>query len=280
MTIMNRPRFYSAAIIAMFAAVEFAWSDTEDKAPGTPGEFTFVRIEYDSEGGVDESYYYYEGRIWQRWETDYPEAERNFLFRLQQITTMACDPEPISMRLTDPALNRHPFVYMSDVGWQYLTNDEQKALRKYLLSGGFLWVDDFWGTPELENFKYNMRQVFPEYEWRDIPKDHAIMNIVFPMEECPQVPAKVFARMGQSWDPPQAHRGSSTGRRGWDDNDVKTVHFRGLFDDNNRLMAVMTHNSDVGDGWEREAEEEWYFQQYSIPSYAMGINIIVYALTH
>lgn len=267
---MNKRLAATFAIVFAVAAI----ADTPETI-AKPSTFTFVRVMYDSDGGVDESYYLYEGRIWQRWETDYPEAEENFLFRLQQITTIACDPDPIALRLTDPALQRHPFIYMSDVGWQNLRDDEEKALREYLERGGFLWVDDFWGTPELNNFVYNMSRVFPEYQWRDIPKDHPVMNIVFPIEECPQVPAKVFARYGQHWDPPEAHRG-----RGRDVSDVNQVHFRGLFNDENRLMAVMTHNSDIGDGWEREAEAEWYFEQYSVRAYAMGINIVVYALTH
>ncbi len=273
---MSRVFVQWTVIVTLFVgAAPISTADEEGERTAKPSTFTFVRAEYDSDGGIDESYYYYEGRIWQRWETDYPEAEENFLFRLQQVTTIACEPKPISMRLTHPELNRHPFIYMSDVGWQNLRSDEQKALRDYLTCGGFLWVDDFWGTPELDNFVYNMRQVFPDLNWRDIPKEHPIMNIVFPIEECPQIPAKVFARMGQSYDPPEAHRG-----RRRDVSDVNKVNFRGLFDENNRLMAVITHNSDVGDGWEREAEEEWYFEQYSIPAYAMGINIIVYALTH
>lgn len=269
----------AAVLIALSSpAVADLPGQADDESPEyKPNKFTFVRVEYDSEGGMDEAYYYYEGKLWLRWETDYPEAEENFLYRLGQLTTIDSNPEPISLRLTDPELPKYPFIYMSDVGWQVLNEEEQRGLRQYLLQGGFLWVDDFWGTPELENFVFNMEQVFPELEWRDIPPSHPIMKIVFPLEECPQVPARVFARPGseQTWDPPQMHRG-----RGWDVSDVDHVNFRGLFDENNRLMAVMTHNSDIGDGWEREAEDPWYFETFSVKSYAMGINIIVYAMTH
>src|SRR5690606_32605374 len=106
------------------------------------------------EGGPDEAWYYYEGRMWMRWETDYPEAEENFLLRLSQLTTIDANPRPITLRLTDPRLGLHPFLYMADVGWMNLSKGEQTALRDYLLNGGFLWVDDFWGTAEWDNFEY------------------------------------------------------------------------------------------------------------------------------
>lgn len=240
-----------------------------------PNKFTWVRIRYRSYGGQDESWYYYEGRRWDRWETDYPEADENFLIRLQELTTISADPTPLVMTLDDPRLMNYPFIYMSDVGWQELSDTEVTALRDYLNRGGFLWADDFWGSPEFDNFAFVMKRVFPDLEWVTIPKDHPIMNVVFPLEGCPQVPARVFATTGQTWDPPEMHKG-----RGRDIRDVQTVNFKGLFDKEGRLIAVTTHNTDLGDGWEREAEDPWYFEAFSIKAYAMGVNIIVYALTH
>jgi hypothetical protein len=239
--------------------------------------FTFVRVVYDSIGGQDEAWYYYEGRMWQRWETDYPEAEENFLLRLGQLTTLRVAPKPQAMRLTDENLGRYPFIYMSDVGWQILNQQEQAALRDYLLTGGFLWVDDFWGNKEWENLEFNMHLVFPDLHWRDIPVDHAIMNLVFALEECPQVPARDFAFRipGQHWDPPQIHRG-----RGWREEEVIGANFRGLFSEDGRLLAVATHNTDIGDGWEREATDQRFFETYSVKAYALGVNIITYAMTH
>ncbi len=244
--------------------------------PAPQGTFTFVRAEYESVGGQGESYYYYEGRLWQRWQTDYPEAEENFLLRLTELTTLKVNPKPISLKLTDKALFDYPFLYMCDVGWQLLRDDDIKALRAYLQRGGFLWVDDFWGYAEWNSFEMNMREVFPDLEWRTIPKTHPILNIVFPLEACPQVPAKIFwMQWGRSYDFPGAHRMPSGDIEG-----VNQVNFRGLFDEKGRLMVVATHNSDIGDGWEREAEDEQFFQEFSVKSYAIGINIIVYALTH
>jgi hypothetical protein len=242
----------------------------------TPWQFTFVRVEYDSEGGYGEAYYDYDGRFWLRWQTDYPEAERNFLYRIGQLTTIKANPEPISLRLTDPRLDDYPFIYMCDVGWQRLSRAEVRALRRYLIRGGFLWVDDFWGTAEWRNFERNMREVFPEYDWRRIPNDHPILNIVFPLDECPQVPAKIFwDSWRESFDHPDVHRQPAGGLRG-----VRTVNFMGLFNKAGRLMVVATHNTDIGDGWERETEHAEFFKEFSVKSFAMGINILAYALTH
>lgn len=244
--------------------------------PFVPGKFTFARAEYDSVGGMGEAYYYYDGRFWYRWQTDYPEAETNFLYRIAELTTIEVNPVPISVKLTDEALFDHPFLYMCDVGWQTLSPQEIEGLRAYLLRGGFLWVDDFWGDAEWDNFAFNMKQVLPELDWREIPRGHPILNIVFPLEECPQVPAKIFwEQWRETFDPPGVHRYPNGGIQG-----VSSVNFRGLFGKDGRLLAVATHNSDIGDGWEREAESRTYFEEFSVKCYAMGINIIVYAMTH
>ena len=251
-------------------------SRERDQAVGDRGKFTFVRAEYDSVGGYGESHYVFDGRHWERWETDYPEAEENFIIRIRELTTIQVNDEPISLRLTDERIYDHPFLYMCDVGWQSLTQDEVAALRDYLVRGGFLWIDDFWGVAEWANLEMNMEQVFPDYAWRDIPNDHAILNMVFPLESCPQVPAKIFwDSWRETYDMPGGHREPTGGIEG-----VKQVNFRGLFDDDGHLFAVATHNSDIGDGWEREAENQEFFEVFSTKSYAIGINIIVYALTH
>ena len=269
------------AFAAVAASLVLGDTPNRDRADGIDSRgdergFTFVRAEYDSVGGYGESHYVFEGRLWQRWETDYPEAEENFLIRIQELTTIQVSPEPISLRLTDARLYDYPFVYMCDVGWQWLTEDEVEGLRAYLKRGGFLWIDDFWGEAEWVNLEDNMARVFPGLAWRDIPKDHAILNMVFPLEQCPQVPAKIFwDSWRETYDMPGGHREPTGGIDG-----VRDVNFLGLFDENNRLMAVATHNSDIGDGWERESENIEFFEEFSTKSYAIGVNIIVYALTH
>ena len=126
----------------------FAEGVSSSDSGNEPDAFTFVRIRYESTGGYGESWYRYEGRDWERWETDYPRAEKNLIFRLRQLTTFRVNAEPITLRLTDERLANYPFIFMSDVGWMKLSEKEKSALRRYLANGGFLWVDDFWGRAE------------------------------------------------------------------------------------------------------------------------------------
>ncbi len=235
--------------------------------------FNFARVEYDSKGGWGEAYYAYDGRVWQRWQTDFPEADENFSFRLQQLTAILAKQKATSRRLTDPDLFDFPFIYMSDVGWMDLTAEERAALREYLARGGFLWVDDFWGQGEWRNFERAMRRILPDRRWRRIPDSHPILQTVFDLPSAPQVPARSFASpYGTSYEPAGMHR--------YPVGSLEQVNFRGYFDPDGRLMVVATHNTDIGDGWEREAYGQWYFETFSTKSYALGVNIIVYALTH
>lgn len=241
-----------------------------------PDAFTFVRIRYDSIGGYNESWYQYEGRDWQRWETDYPRAEKNLIYRLNELTSMNINPDPIVLRLTDDRLLDHPFIFMSDIGWQQLSPPERAGLERYLQRGGFLWVDDFWGQAEWTSFMRNIGTLRTDWTVRPIPADHPLLSIVFPVKQCPQVPARIFYQQtGMPWDPPFAHRAPTGGVAG-----VNRVRFMGLFDKQGRLMVVATHNTDIADGWEREGESKEFFERFSIASYAITINILVYALTH
>ena len=238
--------------------------------------FTFVRIRYESTGGFGESWYRYEGRDWERWETDYPRAEKNLILRLRQLTSMRINPEPIVLRLTDDAIFDHPFVFMSDVGWQRLSRAETNALTRYLEAGGFLWVDDFWGDAERDNLMRNMGRLRPDWEWRAVPDDHPLLSNVYPLKGCPQIPARIFfEQSGLQWDPPQVHRYPSGGTAG-----VRNVTLLGLFNRKGELMAIATHNTDIADGWEREGESREFFERFSIKSYAFTINTLVYAMTH
>lgn len=239
-------------------------------------QFRMVRVQYDSVGGRGEAWYAYEGRIWQRWETDFPRAELNFLYRLAELTSLVVDPEPISLKLTDSRIYDYPFLFMSDVGWQALTSEELSILGQYLERGGFLWIDDFWGQAEWDNLEQQTRRSYPNWQWQEIPSDHPIHRAVYPLDGCPQVPARIFYEStGLPYDPPWMHRQPNGG-----DADLSQVHFRGLFDEEGRLLAVATHNTDIADGWEREGEDKDYFERFSVATYALGINILFYAFSH
>jgi hypothetical protein len=164
----------------------------------------------------------------------------------------------------------YPFIYMSNIGGMKLRDDEVLALRRYLLSGGFLMADDFWAPPAWRNVCAQMKRVFPKREPRELADDHPIFHLVFDLKGKPQVPSIFAWRQGHTFE---YWHGDPQG-----DEDP---HFWGLFDDRDRLMALLCHNNDIGDGWEREGEDKEYFRLYSERvSYPIGINIVMYAMTH
>jgi hypothetical protein len=188
------------------------------------------------------------------------------------LTSLKVNPNPVILRLTDDELFDYPFIYMIEPGALYFSDEEVVALRKYLLNGGFLMVDDFWGDDAWQNFYEQIKRVFPDREPEELPDDHEIFRCVYRLKEKPQVPnigAAIDGRAyGITWEP--YHGG-----------DCQTVHFKGIFDDNRRMMAIICHNTDLGDGWEEEGVDEWYFHEYAEnKSYPMGINIVTYAMTH
>jgi hypothetical protein len=224
--------------------------------------FTFVRIRY-SDG------YSRRGRYggWGggKWATDYPDSDFNFSFRLQQLTSLDVNSDPVILELTDEKLFDYPWIYLIEPGNMYLEDDEVLALRKYLLNGGFLMVDDFWGESEWAVFYENIKRVFPDREPIELPLEHEIFHCVYDLKKKPQIPsihAWYDGRTAERWD-------------------AQEPHYRGLFDDKGRLMAIICHNTDVGDGWEREGVDPGYFKEFSEKwSYPLGINIVTYAMTH
>ncbi|MCO6456429.1 MAG: DUF4159 domain-containing protein [Pirellulaceae bacterium] len=224
--------------------------------------FTFVRIRYESHG-------YGRGG---GWATDFRDSDLNFSLRLQQLTSLKVNPEPIVLELTDPRLFHHPFIYIIEPGRLYFDDDEVTALRRYLLNGGFLMVDDFWGDDEYDNFAQEMRRVFPDREAEEVPLEHEIFHIVYDLKEKPQIPSINAAEWGQrsgvTWEP----------RPG---SDTSQASYRAIRDDAGRIMVFICHNTDLGDGWEREGENQWYFEEFSVKkAYPLGINIVTYAMTH
>lgn len=223
--------------------------------------FTFVRVQYDSFGRV---------RRGRQWDNDYPDCDWNFSVRLHQLTSMKVDPNGKVVRLTSPELFDFPFVFMSNINQINLSDDECEAMRRYCLNGGFVMADDFWAPQSWEHVRNQMEFVFPNRKPRELKRSHPIFNIVYNIQGKPQVPSIRAWRMGDTFE---YWHGDPQG-----DEDP---HFWGYFDDDGRLMALMCHNNDIGDGWEREGENKEYFSEYSERvSYPLGINIITYAMTH
>ncbi|HYU80948.1 MAG TPA: DUF4159 domain-containing protein, partial [Vicinamibacterales bacterium] len=151
----------------------------------------------------------------------------------------------------------------------YLDDDEAKNLRNYLLKGGFLWADDFWGSYAWEVWADELSKVLPpaQYPMRDLPLDHPLFKTMFTIPKIPQIPSINF------W----AGSGGGTSERG---SDSAVPHARGIFDSQNRLLALITHNTDIGDSWEREGDDPQYFLRFSVDGYALGMNVYLYAITH
>ena len=218
--------------------------------PAGPHEFYFTRAIYSSGWG------------WSRWATDYPKADRQFMTVVNRLIDIDGSPYENAVRLDDPRIRDFPFLYALEVGDIALSQAEIEGLRNYLLAGGFLVIDDFWGSWEWAAFEQQIRKVFPEHPIVEVPLDHPVFNAVYRIDEVLQVPA-----IGNYW-----------GGRTWE-RDGYEAHVRGIFDDKGRLMVLINWNTDLGDAWEW-AERPEYPLKFSTFAVEMGINFIVYAMSH
>ena len=167
------------------------------------------------------------------------------------------------VRLDDPALLDFPFLYALEVGFMDLREAEVVGLRTYLERGGFLVIDDFWGTRQWENFERQMRRVFPDRPIVELTPEHPLFNAFYEIDEILQVPSVASARWGgPTWE-----------------QDGYEAHVRGIFDENGRLMVVINWNTDLGDAWEW-SENPGYPFEYSNFAHKLGVNFIIYSLTH
>jgi hypothetical protein len=231
--------------------------------------FTFVRIIYgqNNSPGLSSSA--------GGWITDFPDSDLNLSFRLQQMTSIKVDPNGRILRLTDPDLFNYPWIYMVEPGRLGFKDEEVPILRKFLLNGGFLMADDFWGEVQWKGFYDQIKRVFPEREFIDLPMDHPVFHCVFDLKgprNSLQIPNE---RQGV---------GTQFGGPTWEYHDGEqcvNVHVRAMLDDKGRIMIIATHNTDNGDGWEREGESDYFFHRFSENiAFPLGINIIFYAMTH
>lgn len=211
----------------------------------------------------------------QGWWTDYPAADVNFSIRLSELTktrvSRTADDEPnhLVVRLTDDALFQCPFIEMADVGTARFSDDEVMRLREYLLKGGFLWVDDFWGEWAWQQWVEEIQRVLPkeEYPIRTVMPDHKVFHTFFQVPKVPQIPSINHWRRS----------GGGTSERG---SESAVPQMYAISDSHERIMVLMTHNTDISDAWEREGEDPRFFYQFSPDGYAVGINALMYAMTH
>jgi hypothetical protein len=236
-----------------------------------PSEWVFARLMYPQHprarfGG----YRRFGGGDWREggtsWTQDYPRADRHFaqaLRRLSRIHVRSVE-QPVSLDDGDDAFN-YPWMNAGEMGDWKLTVAQAAALREYLLRGGFIMLDDFWGASEFNRFEESMRVVFPDRAIVEIANDDPIFHVVYDLDERYQVPGQWALARG------------STYRNGEEGGSV--AHWLGIYDDHGRVMVAMTYNSDVGDSWEW-ADDPNYPEKYSALGIRIGVNYVMYSMTH
>src|SRR6185436_18856509 len=193
------------------------------------------------------------------WNVDWPRADINLSIRLSELTRTPVimdetnEPETLLLNLTSPELFHCPFVMMTEPGGAYLDDEEAKNLRDYLLKGGFLWADDYWGDYAWDYWESMLRKALPSatYPIIDLPRDHAIFHQVLNAEDVPQIPGIGY------WD---------GANRTWERPGTEHARFAAINDSRGRIMVLMTFNTDFGDSYERETESPLYFQKFSVPA--------------
>ena len=210
-------------------------------------DFTFVRLQYTCST---------RSRCRSAWLTDYPDADQAITNQVQSLTNLSVNPDGLVLGVADPILHQYPFAYIVEAGQMSLSDDDALALRNYLLGGGFLMVDDFWGEYEWEIFAEALGKVFPDRTPVELAVDHEIFQSFYYLSESRQVPGRGGARSGAE------------------------PRLMGISDDNGRLMVLICHNHDFGDAWEH-IDDPWYPKEFSMGfAVPMGINIVTYALSH
>ncbi|HUR33284.1 MAG TPA: DUF4159 domain-containing protein [Vicinamibacterales bacterium] len=230
------------------------------------GTFQFCRVAFRGSANGDGG----------NWSVDFPRADQNLSIRLAELTKTPVGmdvndvPKHLLISLQDPEVLSHcAFIMMTEVGSLYLDDQEAANLRDYLLKGGFLWADDFWGSRAWDMFESQIHRVLPSgsYPIVDLPIEHPIFHSQMVVTRVPQIPSINF------WGGP----GGPTSERG---SDSAVPHARAILDAHQRVMVFITHNTDVGDSFEREGDSRAYFVEFSVPGYALGVNVLLYALTH
>lgn len=232
----------------LFVSIAFP-DGKREIAPSSEDEFTFVRLKYRGRRSI--------------WDIDWPASDRNFIFQLRKHTNINVSSEEKIVDINSKELFHYPFAYMLEVSRLILTEAEAKNLREYLLRGGFILVDDFHGGRQWKQFHKQFKKIFPKREPVDIPISHPLFHCFYDINELMQIPGAGAALRGKTYEK----------------RDGRPARCLGVYDDNGRLMMMINFNSDLGDGWEHAAEN-FYPRERSDMAFKLGINAVVYALTH
>lgn len=242
---------------AAFTLGALAASGDEFGAPDWPtAEFHFTRMQY-ADG------YYGRGRGWGgSWTVDYPEAEFHFLKGVSRLTVVDTSDQNRMLKLTDDSIFDYPWLYAVEVGRWSLDDTEAARLREYLLRGGFLMVDDFHGSYQWQGFMASMTRVFPDREVVEIPTDDEVLHVLYDLDQRIQIPGIRPLMYGQTYE-----------------EDGVVPHWRGVYDDDGRLMVAINFNMDLGDAWEH-ADDPRYPEPMTALAYRFAVNYVIYSMTH
>jgi len=229
-----------------------------DGPAGPAGEFTFARAIYTSPFSP------YWTRYGGSWTVDYPEADNHFITGMREWagTNLNVTQRPEAIELLDERLFNYPFIYFVEPGFMELSPEEAARLREYILRGGFLFLDDFWGESEWQNVQAQLKKVLPEYDIKELPLTHPILHSYLDIEEVVQVP-NIY----------NAQRGITSEKGG------TTPYYMGIEDKSGRLVVFISRNSDLGDAWEW-INDPRYPVKYGLAAYKVGINVVIYAMSH
>ena len=230
----------------------------DDRYAGLQWRFVRIRYHYTTEGTRASQDFYGEP-----WYIDAPAAEQNLSRRVKTATAIQVE-EPIVLALDDPRLFTYPWIYFVEPGNLKMTDSDVSTLREFLLRGGTATFDDFHGPYEWDNLARELKRVFPDREIVEVPKDHPVFSCFYKIDAYPQVAGLGSFLAGRSWE-----------KGGF------IPHLRTILDDTGRPMIFINWNTDMGDGWEwSNAQEYPGYIKYTAMAYRMGINEIVYSLTH
>jgi hypothetical protein len=202
------------------------------------------------------------------WTQDYPRADRHFSLAMKRLTRLHVRSVEQPVNLDEDEEFDYPWLYAVQVGEWGLTDKQAAEMREYLLRGGFFVADDFHGAFEWEMFEQRIKKVFPDRPIVDISDDDPIFHVIYDLNDRYQVPGAAHIRMG--YKRPDYPKGPDDG---------KGARWRGIFDDKGRIMVAISYNSDLGDAWEW-ADEPRYPAKFSDLAIRVGVNYVIYAMTH
>jgi Domain of unknown function (DUF4159) len=198
------------------------------------------------------------------WTQDYPRADRHFAQAVRRLTRVHIRSVEQPVNLEEGDAYDTPWIYAVQVGEWGLTDRQGQLLREYCLRGGFFMADDFHTTAEWYEFESRIKKAFPEYPIRDIPDDDPIFHTVYDISERYQIPGQAHLRDGY---------------KGGGDLTGKGAHWRAIYDEKGRIMVAISYNSDIGDAWEY-ADDAWYPARFADLAMRLGVNYILYAMSH